>query len=773
MSLRVEVVGVLTASLGAFAVAMAFPPEHFGQPFGPLLATTAVTGVLVTLIVRTSLLRRATTSSSRCLNSRPVSIMLALSVPITALALVMTTLWTVLPGTTSYGLPTMRTWRVLKSDLGAARPTLSHLAPVTALPGIVVLFALLCGVAAGLTCFLASAPWNHRDDTTPSVSALGLIPTLALLVWSFLGIPVSVALAIAAVYIVLAAVTLKWAWPDRLPRTQRATGIDALSVYAITTVALIAAVGIASSSTPLSPPGRFSHNIRRTTNAPIRELSLSTSLNELQRRDPNQIMFTAQSRFPTYWQVATLTEFVNGQWVPDPATQAAFNGHLRAFGTSLLPAVPSRPGGTARRPPTYSVHVSIAALYGHLLPVPPNTVSLTSTQHAKLTSVGAITASMKPGDRYAATFVEPPAPTGGGRPSGMPISHLLRYLYLPSPPRSIAAFAAEATVSGGSPLAKAEELVNWFRSGRFHYSINASVPTGSRYSSWISFLSKDRTGNCVDFASAFAILARSLGLPTRIAVGFTAGQRYSAGTVAITGSDAHEWPQVYLGEHNGWVSFEPTPSLPTSQLAPNEIVGPTGITLPVSTTAPTTQTAPTTPTTLVSPSPHSAATTTPHIRHPWTPTVLTVVAIVGSLAVLAATVETARRRRRRRSMNALFENDPARYLASQWGDLERTLERAGATRPAFESPCSHLRQLQLELSTNSPTRQTQEVRVALSDAIHVAALLELTTYSPHQLSSSEVSSCTTGLSRSCRTLSKRSSQGLITSLLSKPHPYEG
>ena len=76
------------------------------------------------------------------------------------------------------------------------------------------------------------------------------------------------------------------------------------------------------------------------------------------------------------------------------------------------------------------------------------------------------------------------------------------------------------------------------------------------------FLFDVRAGYCQQFASAYAALARSIGLPTRVAVGFTWGEwqpgRGIDGAYIVRGRHAHAWPEVYFAG-TGWVRFEPTP----------------------------------------------------------------------------------------------------------------------------------------------------------------------------------------------------------------------
>ena len=78
-----------------------------------------------------------------------------------------------------------------------------------------------------------------------------------------------------------------------------------------------------------------------------------------------------------------------------------------------------------------------------------------------------------------------------------------------------------------------------------------------------------KSGYCIHFASAMAVMARLEGIPSRIAVGYAPG-RSTGATVAVPGQgplpeyevdarDAHAWPELYF-QGVGWVPFEPTPS---------------------------------------------------------------------------------------------------------------------------------------------------------------------------------------------------------------------
>lgn len=70
------------------------------------------------------------------------------------------------------------------------------------------------------------------------------------------------------------------------------------------------------------------------------------------------------------------------------------------------------------------------------------------------------------------------------------------------------------------------------------------------------FLLESKTGYCVHFATALALLARAEGLPSRFVQGVYV--KRGNGSIMITSDMAHAWPEVYI-DNFGWVSLEPTP----------------------------------------------------------------------------------------------------------------------------------------------------------------------------------------------------------------------
>ena len=114
-------------------------------------------------------------------------------------------------------------------------------------------------------------------------------------------------------------------------------------------------------------------------------------------------------------------------------------------------------------------------------------------------------------------------------------------------------------VAGGarSPYAAAVALESWFRTGGgFSYSQHPPLTKGRPV--LVDFVTRTRSGYCQHFAGAMALMLRYLGVPARLAAGFSSGH-YENGEWVVTDHDAHEWVEVWFRGW-GWVPFDPTPS---------------------------------------------------------------------------------------------------------------------------------------------------------------------------------------------------------------------
>ncbi|HEY7145237.1 MAG TPA: DUF3488 and transglutaminase-like domain-containing protein [Streptosporangiaceae bacterium] len=124
--------------------------------------------------------------------------------------------------------------------------------------------------------------------------------------------------------------------------------------------------------------------------------------------------------------------------------------------------------------------------------------------------------------------------------------------------RQLTKIADSITKGKNTAIDKAIALQDWFRtSSRFSYNLDVHLPDST--AGLVKFLTKTRQGYCQQFAFAMAILAREIGIPSRIVVGYTAGTNEGNNTWRITTADAHAWPELYFPAA-GWLRFEPTPS---------------------------------------------------------------------------------------------------------------------------------------------------------------------------------------------------------------------
>lgn len=132
-----------------------------------------------------------------------------------------------------------------------------------------------------------------------------------------------------------------------------------------------------------------------------------------------------------------------------------------------------------------------------------------------------------------------------------------RYLTLPDLDPRVLDLADGLVEGSDTPYDRALALQEFFRT-EFDYSVD--IAPGHSGSELVSFLFETREGYCEQFSVAFAAMARSVGLPSRVAVGFTPGERSRTNPdrYIVRGEHAHAWPEVWF-EGVGWVPFEPTP----------------------------------------------------------------------------------------------------------------------------------------------------------------------------------------------------------------------
>ena len=121
----------------------------------------------------------------------------------------------------------------------------------------------------------------------------------------------------------------------------------------------------------------------------------------------------------------------------------------------------------------------------------------------------------------------------------------------------ISELADQVTAGAPTRFDKAMALQRFFTdpANGFRYDLSTAPPAGG--SALEDFLFGGKRGFCEQFASSMAVLLRSEGIPSRVAVGFTPGYQDGDQRV-ITTNDAHAWVEAYF-PHYGWITFDPTP----------------------------------------------------------------------------------------------------------------------------------------------------------------------------------------------------------------------
>ena len=162
-------------------------------------------------------------------------------------------------------------------------------------------------------------------------------------------------------------------------------------------------------------------------------------------------------------------------------------------------------------------------------------------------------------DYVVQSVLTPAAPVAGGPTS---LADRPRWLQLPAElPQRVRDLAASWTTGAADDAARVATIEARLRAG-YTYTLRSPVPRGDAVD---DLLFTSRRGFCEQFASAAAVMLRSLGVPARVVGGYAAGQPTGDGGSLITGSAAHAWVE-WWAPGRGWVTTDPTAGVP---LAPD------------------------------------------------------------------------------------------------------------------------------------------------------------------------------------------------------------
>jgi transglutaminase-like putative cysteine protease len=607
--------------------------------------------------------------------------------------LVLAITWALLPETATFGLPTLRTLDAVLADLSSALATFREVvAPAPVEPGFVLAAAIgvwIVAFTADTAAFRAGAPLE------------AIVPSATLFVFAAaLGAPqgrlvITVAFLLALLAHWLAHRALHQASSPTWMTTEDGGGptsmLRAGAVLALTAVAAAVLVGprIPGAGDPGVVPWRASERDGPGS------LVVVSPLVDIRARIVDQAdveVFTVDSAERSYWRLTSLETFDGRIWSSKGQYRPA-RGRLEGTGAAPL-------GGTG-----LSVqHFRISQLDVKWLPAAyePVEIGLASARYDPESGSLLTEEEVATGLEYSVTSALKTIEGAELQAVAELAEGELDEGYTDLPDGfSLRAQQLASEIAGApslSPYERAIALQDYFRGGTFTYDL--SIDAGHDDNALEQFLFETRRGYCEQFAGAYAALARSVGLPARVAVGFTPGERGDDGRFEVRGLNGHAWPEVYFAGY-GWVPFEPTPGrgIPGGESY-------TGVEeqQAVPEAPETATTLPPTTTTVAGEQP-AGTTTLPEIFAPdmvddqpsssgdgflarWAPRLLAGLAIAlgvtAAWAALLLVVGTLRRGRRRTAATSAADR-----VRVAWTEAVESLGRKGLTHKASETPLEY------------------------------------------------------------------------------------
>ena len=468
--------------------------------------------------------------------------------PIAVVVELLALAWIFVPGTLIGILPTFDTFRELGNLASAAQEIIiEEQAPVAAAKPVVLVVAS----SFGLLVIVADVLLERRR----AASAIGLLllsvfVTPALIsgdtpsVWLFV--------VIAALWLVI--LRSRTALGGSLARRQRGPAL------VLATAALAASVAFPLISPDVSavatswgkpPPAVFGRGIN-----PMLELGQNL------RRNGTTTALTYTTGLPDapYLKVATLRDFTGKTWKPGSSQQFDVEEGAEAINPDI-------------KVERESTTITIRQLRTTMLPVPYPMDKVTGLDGKWLQEHFGLTMWSPDddtrGQKYSVTSLDIQPTANQMRAITTNVGIVLRQeTELPNKmPSIIEDTARRVTEDATNQYDQVIALQNYLRNtGSFAYSETAPVADGydgNGIQVIAKFLEK-KSGYCVHFSSAMAVMARTLGIPSRIAVGYAPGSvvgvKDGQNQYEATSDDLHAWTEIYF-EGVGWVSFEPTPGV--------------------------------------------------------------------------------------------------------------------------------------------------------------------------------------------------------------------
>lgn len=482
---------------------------------------------------------------------------LLLSGAVALVGLVLQITWTHYRPTLRFGLPSGLTIDAIDADLTAAWNLFSEVkAPTEPATGFLVVASLAIWVVAYLADWAAFRLWSALESILPSFALFVFI--------AFFGESTD-RLVLAALYlaalvafqlfhrIMRQGMEVRWLAGTQVPGTSAIMRSGAVISIVVVLGALMAGPAL---------PGAEQEgfvDVNTGSDGPDTRVVISPIV-DIRGRLVDQAdveAFTVRSEQPSYWRLASLDSF-NGQvWGADNKYSRASGGldddfvADNAAVTTLTQEFDVRALGAVWVPAAYEPRRLVDASEDNISYEP---VSGTLIVGRDLEDSNGLTYTLE----SEIPAFDPAALAAA--PDSYPVEIIERYLDLPadfSPQATQLAFDLVNDAGATNDYEEALALQRFFRD---NFTYDLEVGAGHSSARIDQFLASG-VGYCEQFAGSFAAMARALGIPARVAVGFTWGEvdPDDPNLYRVRGEHAHAWPEVYI-PGSGWVPFEPTPT---------------------------------------------------------------------------------------------------------------------------------------------------------------------------------------------------------------------
>ncbi len=490
--------------------------------------------------------------------------------------MVLALVWIFLADHLWYGLPTRDTLGDAQALVEQTVHTIRHFAaPAPTGPGIIFVVAASLGLLAVVIDYLAV---TRRSPALTGLPLLVVFLVSAANSGSSLN-PVYF-LALAFMWLILLArqgssLLSRWASTDATPATPtrdlddaRGLAGHASMARALGVTTLVVALAVPA-FLPHLPPHYFADGLGRSSsgsggNGTVGFTQTLDLTADLASTDTTPVVtYRTNDPLPPPLRVTTTSEYDGQRWQPEPRA-------VDDIASSSSPDVRNPVGLTAGEPKTkYRIKVTSNRLNAPQLaaPSPVAGADLDGVKWGLTPDDRSVLVDRRP-DRYTVTFwqigrkihaenfADDPTRLAGVTPADLQVD--------PQSKDRVTALAQRVVGDAAAPLGKAIRIQDYLRdSSRFTYSLTLAKPredaNGDRLDPISHFL-VTKQGYCTQFATAMVMMARSQGIPARMAIGFLPGSDDGNGLYTVTESDAHAWPELYL-PGLGWTRFEPTPSV--------------------------------------------------------------------------------------------------------------------------------------------------------------------------------------------------------------------